>query len=170
MRPGSRPISNGHTWSFRYDATASSRPFNVASPMPYTPSSVTTFNVTKLRPGHVTITSARTIFMGISLSGIRLNRCYHTSISNRQSRVFPLMDAMMNARSTLRRSALASMIDHLLSPAWRDPGVGIVHLGIGNFHRAHEAVYTEEAMLAAGGDWGICGVTLQGDVTKRDAL
>ena len=25
-------------------------------------------------------------------------------------------------------------------------------------------------MLAAGGDWGICGVTLQGDVSKRDAL
>jgi fructuronate reductase len=25
-------------------------------------------------------------------------------------------------------------------------------------------------MIAAGGDWGICGVTLQGDITKRDAL
>src|ERR1700752_2069271 len=76
----------------------------------------------------------------------------------------------MNARSTLFRSALTSLTDHLLSPEWRDPDIGIVHLGIGNFHRAHEAVYTEEAMLAAGGDWGICGVTLQGDVTKRDAL
>lgn len=58
----------------------------------------------------------------------------------------------------------------MLAPEWRDPRIGIVHLGIGNFHRAHEAVYTEEAMLAAGGDWAICGVTLQGDVTKRDAL
>jgi fructuronate reductase len=38
-------------------------------------------------------------------------------------------------------------------------GVGIVHLGIGAFHRAHQAVYTEEAVAAAGGDWGICGVT-----------
>ena len=28
--------------------------------------------------------------------------------------------------------------------------VGIVHLGIGAFHRAHQAVYTEDAMLAAG--------------------
>lgn len=45
-----------------------------------------------------------------------------------------------------------------------------MHLGIGNFHRAHQALYTEEAMLARGGDWGICGVTLQGDVTKRNAL
>jgi fructuronate reductase len=59
---------------------------------------------------------------------------------------------------------------HLLSPQWREPRIGIVHLGIGNFHRAHQALYTEEAMLAAGGDWGICGVTLQGDVDKRDAL
>src|SRR6202012_2710172 len=38
-------------------------------------------------------------------------------------------------------------------------GVGIVHLGIGAFHRAHQAVYTEDAIAAAGGDWGICGVT-----------
>jgi fructuronate reductase len=76
----------------------------------------------------------------------------------------------MNAKSTLCRETLASIEPHLLSPEWREPRVGIVHLGIGNFHRAHEAVYTEEAMLAAGGDWGICGVTLQGDVAKRDAL
>jgi len=34
--------------------------------------------------------------------------------------------------------------------------VGIVHLGIGAFHRAHQAVYTQ---LAGGGEWGICGVT-----------
>ena len=36
---------------------------------------------------------------------------------------------------------------------------GIVHLGIGAFHRAHQAVYTEDAIAAGGGDWGICGVT-----------
>ena len=38
-------------------------------------------------------------------------------------------------------------------------GTGIVHLGIGAFHRAHQAVFTEEAAAAAGGQWGICGVT-----------
>ncbi|WP_434739905.1 mannitol dehydrogenase family protein [Micromonospora sp. SH-82] len=37
-------------------------------------------------------------------------------------------------------------------------GVGIVHLGLGAFHRAHQAVYTEEAIGVAGGDWGIVGV------------
>ena len=76
----------------------------------------------------------------------------------------------MSDRSLLYRTALPLIEDHLLAPEWRDPRIGIVHLGIGNFHRAHEAVYTEEAMLAEGGDWAICGVTLQGDVTKRDAL
>ena len=35
---------------------------------------------------------------------------------------------------------------------------GIVHLGLGAFHRAHQAVYTEDAVAAAGGDWGIAGV------------
>lgn len=76
----------------------------------------------------------------------------------------------MNTESRLCRKALTSLTDHLLSPAWRDPDIGIVHLGIGNFHRAHQAIYTEEAVAGAGGEWGICGVTLQGDVAKRDAL
>jgi fructuronate reductase len=38
---------------------------------------------------------------------------------------------------------------------------GIVHLGIGAFHRAHQAVFTEDAMAANGGDWGILGASLQ---------
>ena len=38
------------------------------------------------------------------------------------------------------------------------PAVGIVHLGIGAFHRAHQAVYTAEAVEHAPGDWGILGV------------
>jgi fructuronate reductase len=76
----------------------------------------------------------------------------------------------MTRESTLSRPHLAPLRAHLLSPDWREPEIGIVHLGIGNFHRAHQALYTEEAMLARGGDWGICGVTLQGNVTRRDAL
>ncbi|KAA9108098.1 mannitol dehydrogenase family protein [Microbacterium rhizomatis] len=36
-------------------------------------------------------------------------------------------------------------------------GTGILHLGLGSFHRAHQAVYTAAA-LPAGGDWGIIGV------------
>ena len=37
---------------------------------------------------------------------------------------------------------------------------GIVHLGIGAFHRAHQAVFTEDAIAAKGGDWGIIGASL----------
>ena len=49
------------------------------------------------------------------------------------------------------------------------PKVGIVHLGLGAFFRAHGAVYVDEAMAASGGDWGIVGVSLRSpDV--RDAL
>ena len=35
---------------------------------------------------------------------------------------------------------------------------GIVHLGLGNFHRAHAAVYTAQALTAEPGDWGIVGI------------
>ena len=41
----------------------------------------------------------------------------------------------------------------------RDLEVGIVHLGLGAFHRAHQAVYTEDAMAAEPGPWGICGAS-----------
>ncbi|MDM8084823.1 mannitol dehydrogenase family protein [Cellulomonas cellasea] len=38
--------------------------------------------------------------------------------------------------------------------------VGIVHLGLGAFHRAHQAVFTEDALAATGDTgWGILGVT-----------
>jgi len=38
---------------------------------------------------------------------------------------------------------------------------GIVHLGIGAFHRAHQAVFTQDAIENSGGDWGIIGASLQ---------
>lgn len=38
------------------------------------------------------------------------------------------------------------------------PTPGMLHLGIGNFHRAHAAVFTAKAMAAQGGDWGIVAV------------
>lgn len=47
--------------------------------------------------------------------------------------------------------------------------VGIVHLGLGAFFRAHGAIYIEEAMSHTGGDWGILGVSLQSP-TMRDQL
>ncbi len=40
----------------------------------------------------------------------------------------------------------------------RPERAGILHLGLGSFHRAHQAVYTAAAVSASGGDWGIVGV------------
>ena len=49
------------------------------------------------------------------------------------------------------------------------PGIGIVHLGLGAFFRAHGAIYIAEAMAKSGGDWGITGVSLVRP-DQRDAL
>ena len=38
---------------------------------------------------------------------------------------------------------------------------GVVHLGIGAFHRAHQAWYTDLAMAAGDRDWAITGVSLR---------
>ena len=40
----------------------------------------------------------------------------------------------------------------------RPSRAGILHLGLGSFHRAHQAVYTAAAIQHSGGDWGIVGV------------
>jgi mannitol 2-dehydrogenase len=51
-------------------------------------------------------------------------------------------------------------------------GVGIVHFGVGGFHRAHQAMYID-ALLEQGKatDWGICGVgVLPADQRMKDAL
>ncbi len=49
------------------------------------------------------------------------------------------------------------------------PAPGIVHLGPGAFFRAFNAIYTEEAMAASGGDWGIVAVSLR-SAGPRDQL
>jgi len=47
--------------------------------------------------------------------------------------------------------------------------VGVVHLGIGAFHRAHQAVYTDDALARGDLSWGIAGVSLRSPDT-HDAL
>lgn len=50
-----------------------------------------------------------------------------------------------------------------------DGRLGIVHLGLGAFHRAHQALLTQRAMQAVGGDWSIAAVA-QRSTKVRDAL
>ena len=49
---------------------------------------------------------------------------------------------------------------------------GIVHFGVGGFHRAHEAMYLDRLMDTGEGlDWGICGVRVMPfDLRMRDVL
>jgi len=47
----------------------------------------------------------------------------------------------------------------------RQRRVRLVHLGIGAFHRAHQATYTEEC-----GDWGSCGVTQRSPRVAEDLV
>lgn len=44
-------------------------------------------------------------------------------------------------------------------------GAGIVHFGVGAFHRAHQAVYTDAALSQKPGDWRIIGVSLRSTAT-----
>jgi fructuronate reductase len=46
---------------------------------------------------------------------------------------------------------------------------GIVHLGLGAFHRAHQALYTDAAMANGDARWGIAGVSLRSK-SVADAL
>ncbi len=53
-----------------------------------------------------------------------------------------------------------------------DPGlidIGIVHLGVGAFHRAHQADYTDAVLRGGDRRWGIIGASLRSAET-RDAL
>lgn len=63
----------------------------------------------------------------------------------------------------LSKSALAKLPASVARfPYDRDAqAVGIVHFGIGAFHRAHQAWYTDAAMAAGDRDWMIMGVSLR---------
>jgi fructuronate reductase len=63
----------------------------------------------------------------------------------------------------LSSATLGALAESVARPGYdRDArGIGIVHFGIGAFHRAHMAAYTDDAMAAAGSDWGILGVSLR---------
>ncbi len=62
-----------------------------------------------------------------------------------------------------RLTALADISGPATRPGYDPAGhdCGIVHLGTGAFHRAHQAVYTDEALSEEGGDWRIVGVSLR---------
>lgn len=71
----------------------------------------------------------------------------------------------------LNKNLLSQLPEDVALPEYnRDQLVsGIVHLGIGAFHRAHQAFYTEAVLNQFGGDWGIIGSSLR-SAGVRDQL
>lgn len=54
---------------------------------------------------------------------------------------------------------------------WAHAEIGIVHLGLGAFHRAHQAVYLERNLARhGGGEWGICSANLRSGSALVEAL
>ncbi|WP_233999941.1 mannitol dehydrogenase family protein [Porphyrobacter sp. TH134] len=70
----------------------------------------------------------------------------------------------------LSQAMLGGLAEHVRRPDydWQAQRAGIVHFGIGAFHRAHQAAYTDAAMAAGDRDWRITGVSLRsGDVEAQ---
>ena len=74
----------------------------------------------------------------------------------------------------LTMASLSSLDPVVAVPGYDRSSVraGIVHLGVGAFHRAHQALYLDRLMNDGKAlDWGIVGVgVLPGDARMRDAL
>lgn len=76
--------------------------------------------------------------------------------------------------TALNAASLSSLDPSVAVPRYDRGAVraGIVHIGVGAFHRAHQAMYLDRLMNEGKAlDWGICGVgVLPGDRRMRDAL
>lgn len=71
----------------------------------------------------------------------------------------------------LSNASLDRLPGHVRRPGYDRSRVasGIVHLGIGAFHRAHQAVVIDDLLTAGATDWGIVGASLRSSDTQ-DAL
>lgn len=61
----------------------------------------------------------------------------------------------------LGKSVLAALPSEVSTPTYLDDDIriGIVHFGVGNFHRAHQATYIDRLLhTGESRDWAICGV------------
>ena len=76
----------------------------------------------------------------------------------------------MTSNQRLSLAFLSDLPGTLQKPAYdpREIKAGIVHLGVGAFHRAHQAVYLDD-LLASDQQWGIVGASLR-RADMRDAM
>src|SRR4051812_11650683 len=71
----------------------------------------------------------------------------------------------------LSNASLPRLPGQIRRPDYDRSGIrpGLVHLGIGAFHRAHQAVVIDDLLAGGATDWGIVGASLRSPAT-RDAL
>ncbi|TMV64198.1 mannitol dehydrogenase family protein, partial [Thioclava sp. BHET1] len=74
----------------------------------------------------------------------------------------------------LSDATLSALGDAVATPDYDRAALtpGIVHIGVGNFHRAHQAVYLDDLFaLGEGQDWALIGAGVRaGDARMRDLL
>lgn len=74
----------------------------------------------------------------------------------------------------LNAASLSELSNRIAVPTYHRSNIraGIVHVGVGGFHRAHQANYLDQLLEHHGvNDWGVCGVGLRtGDEAMAKAL
>lgn len=90
------------------------------------------------------------------------------------SNLTPSSPATTKSISKLNERSLSQLPDAVRVPRYVRSAVtpGIVHIGVGGFHRAHQALYLDNYLEQhPGSDWGICGVgLLEFDQKMRDVM
>lgn len=68
--------------------------------------------------------------------------------------------------SSPRLNELSQVSQQTALPTYKpsEHGIGIVHIGLGAFHKAHQAYYTDQALGSKGGDWKIAAVSLRSTI------
>ena len=86
----------------------------------------------------------------------------------------PRAEPSVRPAGPLNAGTLTTLAGSVATPSYDRRGVrtGMVHIGVGGFHRSHQAMYLDRLLeVGLGQDWGICGVgVLPGDRRMRDAL
>ncbi len=80
---------------------------------------------------------------------------------------------MANAPIPLNQKNLGKLPGSVRVPTYDRAALphAIVHMSVGGFHRAHQALYLDDLMHREGPRWGLCGVgLLPGDAKMRDVL
>jgi fructuronate reductase len=92
---------------------------------------------------------------------------HHHGENDRSRRLLPGGNGVMR----LSQANLGKLPAHIRQPRYdrQATKLGIVHLGVGAFHRAHQAVVIEDRLDAGEGGWAIAAASLRSPDT-RDAL